>query len=81
MADEPVISQEAQGSYIAQASHGGIATITVYTSPPSQDDQNRARFLVRLRTRYRELHTQSLHGTIHMILELAGDAGAVAPPI
>src|SRR5438034_1230213 len=81
MPEEPRVSQEAQGSYIAQATHGGIATVTVYTSPPSQDDQNRSRFLVRLRTRYRELLSQSLHGAVRMTLELAGYSDAVAPPV
>src|SRR2546421_7223254 len=81
MPEESGVSQEAQGSYIAQATHGGIATVTVYTSPPSQDDQNRSRFLVRLHTRYRELFSQSLHGAVGLTLELAGSPDAVAPPV
>lgn len=81
MAEEPVVSQEAQGSYIAQATGGGTATIQVYTSPPSLADQNRARFLVRLRTRYRDLLEQSLHGAVRLTLELAGHPEAVTPPV
>src|SRR5215469_12378787 len=81
MAEEPVVSQEAHGSYIAQATGGGTATIQVYTSPPTLADQNRARFLVRLRTRYRDLLEQSLQGAVRLTLELAGHPEAVTPPV
>jgi energy-coupling factor transporter ATP-binding protein EcfA2 len=81
MPEEPGVSQEAQGSYIAQATGGGTATIQVYTTPPSLTDQNRTRLLVRLRTRYRDLLSQSLQGAVRMTLELAGHPHAVAPPV
>lgn len=81
MAEEPRVSQEARGSYIAQASGGATATINVYASPPSVENQNRRRFLERLHTRYRDLLSQSLHGAVCMTLELVGDADAVLPPV
>src|SRR6266700_7983920 len=81
MPEEPGVSQEAHGNYIAQATHGASATVNVYASPPSLSDQNRARFLVRLRTRYHDLLSQSLHGAVRMNLELAGHPDAVAPPV
>src|SRR5579859_4168196 len=80
MAEDPV-SQEAQGSYIAQASGGGTATIQVYASPPSLADQNRRRFLVLLRTRYRDLLSQSLQGAVRLGLKLAGYPEAITPPV
>lgn len=81
MPEEPVVSQEAQGSYIAQATGGGTATIQVYMSPPSLSDQNRRRFLARLRTRYRDLLEQSLQGAVRIMLELEGCPDAVTPPV
>src|SRR6266700_6418863 len=81
MPEEPGVSQEAHGNYIAQATHGASATVNVYASPPSLSDQNRARFLVRLRTRYHDLLSQSLHGAVRLTLELAGHPEAVAPPV
>jgi Cdc6-like AAA superfamily ATPase len=84
MAEEPGVSQEAHGSYIAQATGGGHASIQVYASAPSQnqkESQNRARFLVRLRTRYHDLLDQSLHGSVRVALTLAGYPEAVAPPV
>lgn len=81
MAEEPRVSQEAHGSYIAQATDGGTATVHVYATTPSVENQNRQRFLVRLRTRYRDLLAQSLHGAARMTLEMAGHSEAVAPPV
>jgi hypothetical protein len=81
MAEEPAVSQEAHGSYIAQAAGGGDASIQVYASPPSLSTQNRARFLVRLRVLYRELLSQPLHGAVRMTLELAGYPEAITPPV
>src|SRR5579859_3426810 len=81
MADEPGVSQEAHGSYIAQATHGGTATVNVYASSPSLADQNRARFLVRLHTRYHDLLEQSLQGAMRLHLDLAGAPEAVTPPM
>lgn len=57
-----------------------ITTIQHAGSVPSRDQQNRARFLVRLRTRYQDLLAQSLQGAVQMSLELAGHPDAVAPP-
>ncbi len=36
MAEEPRVSQEAHGNYIAQATGGGQASVHVYVSSPSQ---------------------------------------------
>lgn len=81
MDEEARVSQEARGSYIAQATGGATATINVYATPPSAEDQNRRRFLDRLHTRYRDLLSQSLHGAVRMTLELGGDPEAVIPPV
>lgn len=75
------IHQEAHGSYIAQAASGGTATIQVYSTPPRPVDQNRRRFLTRLRTRYRDLLAQSFYGVIRLNLELAEHSQAVTPPV
>ncbi|GHO98023.1 hypothetical protein KSF_080710 [Reticulibacter mediterranei] len=81
MNEKPRVSQEAHGSYIAQATGGATATINVYAAPPSKEDQNRRRFLERLHTRYRDLLSGSLHGAVRMTLELEGDPDAVLPPV
>ncbi len=60
MPDEPPITQQAQGSYIAQATHGGTATVQVVLPPAPVQEQNRVRFLKRLRYRYDEEWEQSL---------------------
>lgn len=76
MADEPSATQHAQGSYIAQASQSGTATVQVYpvSVPP---EQNRVRFLARLRYQYQELWEQSLQGAALMELGLASKPDAV----
>jgi NACHT domain len=76
MADEPSATQHAQGSYIAQASQSGTATVQVYpvSVPP---EQNRVRFLARLRYQYQELWEQSLQGAALMELGLANKPDAV----
>lgn len=81
MSEEPGVLQEAHGSYIAQATHGGTATVQVYTSPPSLPDPNRQRFLVRLRTRYRDLLEQSQQEGVRLFLRLAERPRAVEAPV
>lgn len=77
MPDEPSISQQARGSYIAQAARGGTATVQVVLPPAPIQEQNRVRFLARLRYQYRELWEQSLHGAALMTLGLTEKPDAV----
>ena len=70
MSDKPSISQQAQGSYIAQAAAGGTATVQVVLLPPAVQEQNRVRFLKRLRVLYEDLWEQSLQGAALMTLGL-----------
>ncbi len=67
MNDEPLISQQAQGSYIAQ----------VVLPPPAIQEQNRVRFLARLRFQYDELWEQSLQGVALITLGLTEKPDAV----
>jgi len=53
----------------------------VYPSSASAPDQDRTRFLVRLRTRYRDLLTQSLHRAGRLTLQLAGYPDEVVSPV
>lgn len=77
MPDEPPITQQAQGSYIAQATHGGTATVQVVLPPAPVQEQNRVRFLARLRSQYDELWEQSLQGVALMTLGLTEKPDAV----
>ena len=77
MPDDPTITQQAQGSYIAQAVQGGIATVNVVLPPAPIQEQNRIRFLVRLRSQYDELWEQSLQGAALMTLGLTEKPDAV----
>src|SRR5690348_6779285 len=80
MVDEPkpVISQQAQGSYIAQAAEGGVATVNVVLPLPAVQEQNRVRFLARLRYHYDELWEQSLQGVAAITLNLTQKPDAVS---
>ena len=77
MSDDPSISQQAQGSYIAQATHGGTATVQVVLPSAPVQEQNRARFLVRLRYQYDALWDQSLQGSALLTLGLTKQPDAV----
>ena len=77
MTDEPSVSQQAQGSYIAQATHGGTATVQVVLPPAPVQEQNRVRFLKRLRYLYDELWEQSLQGAALLTLGLVKKPDAV----
>ncbi len=77
MPDEPPITQQAQGSYIAQATHGGTATVQVVLPPASVQEQNRVRFLKRLHYRYSEEWEQSLEGAGLLTLGLVSKPDAV----
>ncbi len=77
MPDEPPITQQAQGSYIAQATHGGTATVQVVLPPAPVQEQNRVRFLKRLRYRYDEEWEQSLEGAGLLTLGLVSKPDAV----
>jgi eukaryotic-like serine/threonine-protein kinase len=77
MPDEPLITQQAQGSYIAQATHGGTATVQVVLPPAPVRDQNRVRMLSRLRYRYDEQWEQSLEGAGLLTLGLVSKPDAV----
>src|SRR6266516_7264788 len=70
MSDDPSVSQQAQGSYIAQAAQGGTATVNVVLPPTPVQEQNRVRFLARLRYQYGELWEQSLQGAALLTLGL-----------
>jgi hypothetical protein len=81
MAEEPHVSQEAHGSYIAQATNGGQASVHIYTSPPLLDKReslDRDRMLRRLRRSYQELLDQSLRGLAWVELGLATRADLVS---
>lgn len=77
MSDDPSISQQAQGSYIAQATHGGTATVQVVLPPAPVQEQNRVRFLARLRYQYGALWDQSLQGAALLTLGLTKKPDAV----
>jgi DNA polymerase III delta prime subunit len=64
------LSQQAQGSYIAQATGGGTATVQVVLPPPAVQEQNRVRFLAQLRAFYKDLWEQSLQGAAQLTLGL-----------
>ncbi len=81
MPDEPPITQQAQGSYIAQATHGGTATVQVVLPPAPVQEQNRVRMLSRLRYRYDEEWEQSLEGAGLLTLGLVSKPDAVLPHI
>jgi NACHT domain len=70
MSNEPSIFQQAQGNYIAQATQGGTATVNVVLPSPAVQEQNRVRFLARLRYQYKEIWEQSLQGSALMMLDL-----------
>ena len=69
MSDEPSLSQQAQGNYIAQASGGSTATIQVLPPTPRQE-KDRVHFLARLRALYEDLWEQSLQGAAQLTLGL-----------
>jgi len=77
MSDDPSVSQQAQGSYIAQAAQGGTATVNVVLPPTPVQEQNRVRFLARLRYQYGELWEQSLQGAALLTLGLNEKPDAV----
>ncbi len=77
MTDDLSVSQQAQGSYIAQATHGGTATVQVVLPPAPVQEQNRVRFLARLRSQYDELWKQSLQGAALLTLGLTEKPDAV----
>jgi hypothetical protein len=53
MSDDPgLVRQEAQGNYIAQATHGGVANVQVVLPAAPVQEQNRVRFLKRLGAEY-----------------------------
>src|SRR5262249_2117056 len=62
---------------IAQAAHGGTATVNVVLPPPPVQEQNRVRFLARLRYQYRELWEQPLQGAALIRLGLTEKPDAV----
>src|SRR5512135_1264496 len=76
MPDESPITQQAQGSYLAQAAYGGSATVNVVLPSPAVQEQNRVRFLKRLRCRYEEQWEQSLEGA-GLLIGLASKPDAV----
>src|SRR5260370_42708551 len=80
MTDDPSVSQQAQGSYIAQATDGGTATVQVVLPPAPVQEQNRVRFLKRLRYRYDEEWEQSLEGAGLLTLGLVSKPDAVLHP-
>lgn len=73
----PSILQQAQGSYIAQATQGGTATVQVVLPPPQVQERNRVHFLERLRYLYGELWEQSLQGSALMMLRLTEKRDAI----
>src|SRR6266446_3455142 len=77
MLEEPSTTQQAEGSYIAQAAQGGIATVNVVLPPAPIQEQNRVRFLARLRSQYDELWKQFLQGAALMTLGLTEKPNAV----
>src|SRR5512135_2705669 len=70
MSEKPSLSQQAQGSYIAQAAAGGSATVQVVLPPPAVQERNRVRFLARLHALYEDLWEQSLQGAAQLTLGL-----------
>src|SRR5215467_2316967 len=86
MSDEPSISQQAQGSYIAQAAHGGTATVNVVLPSMSltekQRKQNRTRMLDRVHTIWiKGVLEPSVQGVAQIALELEHKPSAVVTPM
>jgi hypothetical protein len=78
MADEYAFSQHAQGSYIAQATNNGNATINVNMLPLTpRQEQNRVRFLRRLHHQYDQIWRQSLQGAARLTIGLKEQPDAV----
>ncbi len=79
MADDPPVSQVAQGSGIAQAIYGGTASVNVTLPPPAQPsrDPDRLHFLTQLGVRYRWEWEDSLYGVAQLALRLAEKPDAV----
>ena len=86
MSDEPSISQQAQGSYIAQAAQGGSATVNVVLPAVSltekQRKQNRTRMLDRVQTIWiKGVLEPSVRGAAQIVLELENKPSAVVTPL
>ena len=86
MSDEPSISQQAQGSYIAQAAHGGSATVNVVLPALSltekQRKQNGSRMLDRVhRIWIKGVLEPSVQGAAQIALELENKPSAVVTPM
>lgn len=76
----PLTQTAEGGSYIAQAAHGGTAIVEVHHPPTPIQEQNRIRFLKRLRYTYRSIWEQSLHGAALLTLGLVEQPDAVLHP-
>src|SRR5215469_17833777 len=86
MSDEPSISQQAQGSYIAQAAHGGSATVNVVLPALSltekQRKQNGSRMLDRVhRIWIKGVLEPSVQGAAQIALELEYKPSAIVTPL
>src|SRR5215471_6501992 len=86
MSDEPSLSQQAQGSYIAQAAHGGTATVNVVLPAVSltekQRKQNRTRMLDRVQAIWiKGVLEPSIQGAAQIVLELQHKPSAIVTPL
>src|SRR5215472_12914922 len=86
MRDDPSILQQAQGSYIAQAAHGGSATVNVVLPAVSltekQRKQNRSRMLDRVEAIWiKGVLVPSVQGVAQIALELEHKPSAVVTPM
>jgi DNA polymerase III delta prime subunit len=88
MPEEPRVSQEAHGSYIAQATGEATATVTVYTTAPplsvseQQRKRNRATMLDLVQSIWiKGVLEPSLYGVAQITLELQHKPSAVIPPL
>ncbi len=70
MSEKPSLSQQAQGSFIAQATDSSTATVQVVLPPTPRQEQNRVRFLKRLRALYEDMWEKSLQGAAQLTLGL-----------
>jgi hypothetical protein len=77
MYSDPLILQRAQGSYIAQATNNGTATVNVMLPLTPRKEQNRVRFLRRLHYQYDQIWRQSLQGAARLTLGLNEQPDAV----
>jgi hypothetical protein len=86
MSDEPPISQQAQGSYIAQAAHGGSATVNVVLPPVSLTEKQRKQNCTRMLERVQAIWIKgvlepSMQGAAQIALELEHKPSAVVTPL